>query len=73
VANCVGALNMRWFLGFLVANAAMMWYGAGLAVLTMWGVLNDAGMLDRVSTDSSGAFHKPFTALQSALGPAVYR
>jgi hypothetical protein len=33
----------------------MLWYGAILAVATMWGVLKDAGMLDRPVYDGSGA------------------
>lgn len=56
VANCVGALNFRYFLGFVGSNIVMMWYGAILAVATMWGALKDAGMLDRPVHDGSGAF-----------------
>ena len=33
----------------------MMWYGAILALATMWGALKDAGMLDRPVVDGSGA------------------
>jgi hypothetical protein len=55
VANCVGALNCRYFLGFVLSNIFMLWYGAILAVATMWGVLKDAGMLDRPVYDGSGA------------------
>jgi hypothetical protein len=55
VANCVGALNFRYFLGFVLANIIMLWYGALLAVATMWGVLKDAGMLDRPVNAGTGA------------------
>lgn len=45
--NCIGALNLRWFIAFLLANVVMMWHGAALAAAAVWGKLADIGYLDK--------------------------
>jgi hypothetical protein len=59
INNCVGLMNTRLFLGFLLSNIIMCIYGVCLAIAIVVDVMERDGMFYYMVTDSSTGLRVP--------------